>query len=106
MNTVSSDVRDGHTHNARETLRVTDVKILQKVNAVNREAFAIRFPGLVEHHMRLVSERLQACLVKPPGIDLGQPSTWPAGSERHADAKRAKGRPRWGLCGPHDWPPS
>ena len=81
MNTVSSDMRDGHTHNARETLRVTDVKILQKVNAVNREAFVIRFPGQVEHHMRLVSERLQACLVKPPGIDLGQPSTWPAGSE-------------------------
>ena len=37
----------------------------------------------------------------PPGS-----RTLPAGSERHADAKRAKGRPRWGLCGPHDWPPS
>lgn len=81
MNTVTSDVRDGHTHNARETLRVTDVKILQKVNAVNREAFLIRFPGQVEHHMRLVSERLQHSLMKPPGTDLGQPGTWTASSQ-------------------------
>jgi len=81
LNTVSPGLRDSHTHNAAETQRVTDVKIMQKVMAVNREAFVIRFPGQVEHHMRLVSERLQACLTKPTGTDLARPDTWTASSE-------------------------
>ena len=54
---------------------------MQKVMSVNREAFVIRFPGQVEHHVRLVSERLQACLAKPTGTDLARPDTWTAGTE-------------------------
>jgi hypothetical protein len=69
-------MRDGMIHNAREARRVDDTKILQKVNAVNREGFVQRFPGQIEHHMRLVSERLQWCLTKQDGIDLSRPDTW------------------------------
>ena len=73
--------RDAEIRQAQERRRVDETKIMQKVNAVNREAFLSRFPGLLEHHMRLVSERLQACLSKPEGIDLAQPSTWPASAD-------------------------
>lgn len=71
-------LRDGMIHNAVETRRADEVKIMQKVNAVNREAFVARLPGQLEHCMRLVAERLQFCLNKPDGIDLAMPATWPA----------------------------
>jgi len=71
-------LRDGMIHNAVETRRADDTKIMQKVNAVNREAFVARMPGQLEHVMRLVMERLQYCLNKPPGTDLSAPDTWPA----------------------------
>ena len=71
-------IRDGEINSAIERRRVDDTKIMQKVNAVNREAFTQRFPGQVEHHMRLISERLQWCLNKPETIDLSRPTTWPA----------------------------
>jgi hypothetical protein len=71
-------IRDGEIHAAVERRRVDDTKILQKVNAVNREAFTLRFPNQIEHHMRLISERLQACLTKPQGFVLDAPDTWPA----------------------------
>lgn len=71
-------IRDGQIHAAVERRRVDDTKILQKVNAVNREAFTQRFPNQLEHHMRLVSERLQACLTKPDHMLLDRPDTWPA----------------------------
>jgi hypothetical protein len=71
-------IRDGMIHSAVETRRVDDTKILQKVNAVNREAFIQKFPGQLEHSMRLVSERLMHCLNKPPGIELGDPLSWAA----------------------------
>ena len=81
MSNPPSQVRDGMIHNAVETRRVDETKILQKVNAVNREAFTSKFPGLIEHHLRLVSERLQYCLMKPPGCELADPDTWPATAE-------------------------
>lgn len=71
-------LRDSMIHAAREARAVDDTKILQKVNAVNREAFLTKFPGQIEHMMRLTSERLQFCLGKPDGVDLGRPATWPA----------------------------
>ena len=55
-----------------------DTLIMQKVNQHHRAAFRERFPGQVEHAMRLTAERLQACLAKPPGCDLADPLTWPA----------------------------
>jgi hypothetical protein len=68
-------------HNAVESRRVDDTKILQKVNAVNREAFTQRFPNQIEHHMRLISERLQGCLTKPQGFVLDRPDSWPASAD-------------------------
>jgi hypothetical protein len=65
-------------NSAVETRRADDTKILQKVNAANREAFTLRFPGHIEHSMRLISERLQNCLTKPQAMDLSDPDTWPA----------------------------
>lgn len=58
---------------AKET---QDVKIMQKVNAAHREAFKERFPGQVEHCLRLTSERLQAVLTKSPDTVLANPDTW------------------------------
>jgi hypothetical protein len=74
-------IRDGMIHNAREARAVDDTKILQKVNAVNRIAFTSKFPGQLEHHLRLVSERLQACLHKDSETVLNNPATWPATAE-------------------------
>ena len=76
--TSDHKLRDGMIHAAVEQRRVDETKILQKVNAVNREAFHQRFPGQIDHCMRLVSERLQFCLQKPEGTDLTRPETWPA----------------------------
>jgi hypothetical protein len=58
---------------ARQT---ADVKILQKVNAASREAFGVKYPGQVEHCLRLVMERLQAGLDKRSGVDIADPDTW------------------------------
>ena len=75
---INRDVRDSEIRQALEVRKADDTKIMQKVNAANREAFVARFPGQLEHCMRLVCERLQFCLNKPEGIDLGNPLTWPA----------------------------
>ena len=55
---------------------VADVKILQKVNASHREAFLAKYPGQVEHCLRLTMERLQAGLDKRDGVDIGNTETW------------------------------
>ena len=81
MTQPTAHIRDGIIHNAVETRRADDTKILQKVNAVNRVAFTSKFPGQIEHHLRLVSERLQACLHKDSDTVLNRPDTWPATAE-------------------------
>ena len=58
---------------ARQT---EDVKILQKVNAAHRDAFVTKYPGQVEHCLRLTMERLQAGLDKRDGCDVSNPNTW------------------------------
>ena len=78
MSDAKQDVRDSVIRQAQQRRATEDVKILQKVNAVNREAFVQKFPGQIEHCMRLVSERLHHCLSKPEGVDLSDPTTWPA----------------------------
>ena len=63
----------------RQTLalkQTEDVRILQKVNAANRDACAVKYPGQVEHCLRLTMERLQAGLDKRTGIDVANPDTW------------------------------
>jgi hypothetical protein len=56
--------------------QVADTKILQKVNAAHREGFGTKYPGQVEHCLRLVMERLQAGLDKRDGVDINNPGTW------------------------------
>ena len=53
-----------------EAARVQDVKIQQKLGAAHREAFAQKFPGQVEHCMRLIAERLQHGLRKDNPVEL------------------------------------
>ena len=56
--------------------QIQDTRILQKVNHAHREAFSSKFPGQVEHCLRLVMERLQAGLDKRVNIDVSDPATW------------------------------
>ena len=62
-----------------------DVKILQKVGAAQREAFKEKFPGQVEHCMRLTAERLQAVLTKRASTDVADPATWACTARDIAD---------------------
>ncbi len=57
-------------------VQAADTKILQKVNAAHRESFHIKFPGQLEHILRLTAERLQAGLDKRDGVDIARPDTW------------------------------
>ena len=54
----------------QEAQRVQDVKIEQKINAAHREAFHQKFPGQIEHCMRLIAERLQTGLRKDSDVQL------------------------------------
>jgi len=73
----------------QERQAAADTQIMQKVNAANREAFLLKFPGHIEHTMRLISERLMHCLAKPATCDLDQPYTWPATTEQIRDLAQA-----------------
>jgi len=67
--------RDTEIKRASEERMVRDTLILQKVNHAHREAFKTRFPGQIEHCMRLTAERLQALLTKKPS-DMTDTGTW------------------------------
>ena len=58
---------------------------MQKVNAVQRIGFAEKFPGQVEHCLRLVMERLQLGLDKRDGVDPANPDTWRLSSQEILD---------------------
>ena len=79
----SSTVRDGMIDRAQQERITRDTLIMQKVNLAHREAFKTRFPGQVEHCMRLTAERLQAILTKKPA-DLADPETWNCTAEEVA----------------------
>ena len=53
-----------------------DTRILQRVNAVHRDAFVQKYPGLVQHSLRLLTERLQAGLDKRSGVQVSDVKTW------------------------------
>jgi hypothetical protein len=72
----------------KEEKMVQDTIILQKVNRAHREAFKEKFPGQVEHCMRLTAERLQAILTKKP-TDLSDPDTWSASAHEIHDLSHA-----------------
>jgi hypothetical protein len=83
VNMTDSTMRDGAIFQAQEAARTRDTLILQKVNAAHKEAFKIRFPGQVEHVMRLIAERLQAMLIDKPE-KLNDPETWTSTAEEIA----------------------
>lgn len=68
---------------------VQDTRILQKVNAAHRVAFAEKYPGQVEHCLRLLSERLQAGLDKRDGVDVNDVTTWKLSPSELADLSEA-----------------
>jgi len=84
-----NSLRDSIVHNAQQQRMARDVKIMQGVNAAHREAFSHKFPGQLEHSMRLISERLQQILTKPPGVELTRPDTWPGTALEIADLAQA-----------------
>ena len=86
MNTP--EVRDGMIHQAQQERMVRDTLIMQKVNSAHREGFKVRFPGQVEHCMRLTAERLQAILTRKP-TDLADPATWNSTAEEIAHLSEA-----------------
>jgi len=85
---TNPDVRNGMIHQAQQERVVRDTLILQKVNAAHREAFKTRFPGQVEHCMRLTAERLQAILTKKP-TELSDPETWTSTADEIASLSEA-----------------
>jgi hypothetical protein len=86
MNTP--EVRDGMINQAQQERMERDVKIMQKVNHAHREGFKQRFPGQIEHCMRLTAERLQAILTRKPS-DLADPNTWNSTAEEIANLAQA-----------------
>ena len=54
----------------QEQARAADTRIQQKVMAAHREAFAQKFPGQIEHCMRLIAERLQLGLRKDSDLQI------------------------------------
>ena len=69
--------------------QLADVKIMQKVNAVHRESFTVKYPGQIEHILRLTAERLQAGLDKRDGVDVNNVNTWKMTPNELADLSEA-----------------
>jgi hypothetical protein len=61
-------------HQMLEARRAEETRIAQKVNAAHREAFHQKFPGQVEHCMRLIAERLQLGLRKDSEMQISDGS--------------------------------
>ena len=85
---MNAEVRDGMIHQAQQERMTRDTVIMQKVNAAHREGFKVRFPGQVEHCMRLTAERLQAILTRKP-TDLADPATWTSTADEIAKLSEA-----------------
>ena len=85
---ITPEIRDGQIHQAQQERMIRDTMIMQKVNGAHREAFKSRFPGQVEHCMRLTAERLQAVLTRKP-TDLADPETWNCSADEIAHLSQA-----------------
>jgi hypothetical protein len=68
--------RDIEIKQAQEKARMQDTLIMQKINASHRVAFAEKFPGQIEHILRLLTERFQNGLDKRDNVDLDKIDTW------------------------------
>lgn len=71
-----NDARNSEIKRATEQAKVSDTLIMQKINQSHRLAFVEKFPGQLEHILRLLTERLQAGLDKRDGVDVNDPDTW------------------------------
>ena len=78
---MSNQQRDAEIRAVVEARRADDVKLMQKVNAVHRDAFHARFPGAIVHNMRLINKRLQHLVNEHEGINLYDPESWLAQPE-------------------------
>jgi hypothetical protein len=65
-----------HERQKQAAKQANDTKIMQKVNGAHRDAFVIKYPGQVEHCLRLTMERLQMGLDKRGRVDITRPDTW------------------------------
>jgi len=80
-----NDARNSEIKRATEAAKVSDTLILQKINASHRIAFHEKFPGQIEHILRLLTERLQAGLDKRDGVEIDNPDTWKMTCKELAD---------------------
>jgi hypothetical protein len=71
-----NEARDGVIRQAQEEAKVRETLILQKINHSHRVAFNEKFPGQLEHVLRLLTERIQIGLDKRDGVVLEDPTTW------------------------------
>lgn len=69
-NHEARDSMIGAARQQQEVRRTEETLIAQKVNRAHREAFHAKFPGQIEHCMRLVAERLQTGLRKDQPVPL------------------------------------
>ena len=68
MQSVEDEI--AQARQAREVKRAQDTVIMQKVNHAHREAFRQKFPGQIEHCLRLTVERLQKGLSKEADMQI------------------------------------
>ena len=76
VKTSDNQARDSEIRRVVEAKSLSDTRIMAKVNQANREAFVLKYPGQCQHILRLIAERLQITLSKPPGTDLADSNTW------------------------------
>jgi hypothetical protein len=81
--------RDQEIKQAQEHARVSETLIMQKVNASHRVAFAEKFPGQLEHILRLLTERLQIGLDKRDNVLLEDPKSWKLSTSELRDLSQA-----------------
>ena len=62
--------------------QVLETRIQGKINAVHRTVFAEKFPGQIEHCLRLLTERLQLGLDKRGSVVVADVATWPLTPEQ------------------------
>jgi len=80
--------REAIIDQAQQQRIARDTVIMQKVNHAHREAFKTRFPGQIEHCMRLTAERLHKMLTNTPS-DQSDPATWCATAQELRDMATA-----------------
>ena len=64
-----------NAHVANDKVKA-DYKIAEKIALGQSAVFRNRFPGQIEHVLRLLTERLQAGLDKNNGVVIDNPGTW------------------------------